>query len=56
MEQFVQLTVAGGLVLLAGLWGTALAARWGPAWAASVVAALVGSVALAVGIRSELTV
>ncbi|MFB6207351.1 MAG: hypothetical protein ABEJ05_12590 [Haloglomus sp.] len=56
MERFVQAIVAGGLGLVAGLWLTVPFAWGSPGWAAGVALALLGAVALAGGIWSELSV
>ena len=54
MERFVQLIVAGGVVLVGALWLAALS-EWGSApWLAGVVLALCGTAGLAAGIWSEL--
>jgi hypothetical protein len=54
MERFVELVVAGGLSLLAGLWTARLATTRSPLWVAGVAIALLGALALAAGIWSEL--
>ncbi|MFQ3476133.1 hypothetical protein HKK80_07715 [Halonotius sp. F2-221B] len=54
MERFVQFIVAGGLALVVGLWGSQIAAPSSQAWLGSVAVALVGVVALAVGINSQI--
>lgn len=56
MERFVQLLVAGGLALLAGLWTLRVAGAWSPSWLAGAVLVVVGVAGLAVGIGSELDV
>ncbi|WP_276261433.1 hypothetical protein [Haloglomus litoreum] len=56
MERFVQFVVAGGLTLLGGLWLAEWAARPSAVWVAGVAVALLGCVALAVGIGHELEV
>ena len=53
-ERFVQLVVAGGLALVAGLWAGALSTAWSPLWSLGVALALLGAGGLAAGIRSEL--
>ena len=56
MERFVQSIVAGGLALVAGLWIATLL-EWGSAPSIGGVAlAVVGVVALAVGIGQEIAV
>ncbi|GAB3670711.1 hypothetical protein [Halopiger thermotolerans] len=56
MERFVELIVAGGLALVAGLWLAALfEGRSGP-WLGGVGLAVLGTVAVFAGICSELTV
>ena len=52
MERFVQVIVAGGLALLAGLWGGQIADPVSKAWLGSV--AVGGVLGLAVGINSQL--
>ncbi|MFC7043119.1 hypothetical protein [Halonotius sp. GCM10025705] len=54
MERFVQFIVAGGLALLAGLWGSQIADPSSQAWLGSVAVAVGGVLALAVGINSQL--
>jgi len=54
MERFVQVIVAGGLALLAGLWGGQIADPVSKAWLGSVAVAVGGVLALAVGINSQL--
>ena len=54
MERFVQFIVAGGLALLAGLWGSQIVDASSQAWLGSVAIAVVGVVALAVGINSQI--
>lgn len=56
MERFAQLIAVGGVVLVAGLWLTTLAAAGSLAWLAGAALALVGTAGLAVGIWSELDV
>lgn len=56
MERFVRLVVAGGLALVVGLWLTVPFTPGSPAWFGGVTLAVLGCVALAVGIRTELTV
>lgn len=54
MERFVELIVSGGVALVAGLWVTTGFA-WGTApWAGGVAVVIVGALALAAGIGSEL--
>lgn len=52
----MQLVVAGGLALLAGVWLVELAARPSAAWVAGVAMALLGCGTLGVGIGHELDV
>ncbi|WP_185911736.1 hypothetical protein [Halonotius roseus] len=54
MERFVQIIVAGGLALVAGLWGSQIVAPSSQAWLGSVAVALVGVAALVVGINSQI--
>jgi len=54
MERFVQFIVAGGLALVAGLWGSQIADPQSQAWFGSVAVVVVGVVALAVGINSQI--
>ena len=54
MERFVQFIVAGGLALLAGLWGSQIVDASSQAWLGSVAVVVVGVVALAVGINSQI--
>ena len=54
MERFDQIIVAGGLALVAGLWLRQIADPSSQAWLAGVALALVGVVALAVGINSQI--
>ena len=54
MERFVQFMVAGGLALLAGLWGSQIVDASSQAWLGSVAIAVVGILALAVGINSQI--
>ena len=56
MERFAQLITGGGVVLVAGLWLTALAAAGSPVWLAGAALALAGTASLAVGIWTELDV
>lgn len=56
MERFAKLIAGGGVVLVAGLWLTALAVAGSPAWLAGAALALAGAASLAVGIRTELDV
>jgi hypothetical protein len=56
MERFVRYILAGGIALVAGLWVTT-GFGWGtPVWIGGAVVALLGSLGLAVGIGTELTV
>lgn len=55
MERSVQLIVAGGVALVAGLWIVELAASQST-WTLGVAVALAGTLALAVGIARDLTV
>lgn len=52
----MQLVVAGGLALLAGLWLAEWAARPSAGWVVGVAVALLGCGMLAAGIRHELDV
>jgi len=54
MERFVQFIVAGGLALLAGLWLRRIADPASGAWLAGVALAVLGVVALGVGIYSQI--
>lgn len=54
MERFVQLLVAGGLALVAGLWMGALLEQGTPQWAAGLILAASGVVCLAAGIWQEI--
>ena len=54
MKRFVQLVVAGGLALVAGLWTLRLSARWSPPWLVGVALVVAGAAALAAGIGREL--
>jgi len=54
MERFVQFIVVGGLALLAGLWGSQIVDEFSQAWLGSVAVAVVGVLALAVGINSQI--
>lgn len=54
MERFTRLIVAGGIVMIAGLWVAALLEAWSAAWAAGTVLALLGAGAIAAGINSEI--
>ena len=54
MERFIQLVVAGGVTLVAGLWIAALAGDQTGLRLLGVALAAGGTVALAVGIRTEL--
>ena len=54
MERFVQLIVAGGLVLVGALWLVDLFARGSPQWIAGVALALLGVAGVMAGIFSEL--
>jgi len=55
MERSVQLIVAGGVTLIAGLWAVHLLVWASPEWYAGVLLALLGAGALAQGIRRDLT-
>jgi len=55
MERFVELVVAGGLALVVGLWTVRLAASHSPGWLGGAALALLGLVALGVGIGRELS-
>jgi hypothetical protein len=54
MERFVGLIVAGGLVLVAGLWLLALLESGAMGWLLGLVLTALGTAALGVGIASEL--
>lgn len=54
VERFVRLIVGGGLALVVGLWVAALSNVWSPPWLLGTALALLGTVALAAGIRREL--
>lgn len=56
MERFVELVVAGGLALVAGLWTLELAAAWSPPWAVGGLLVLAGLAGLAGGIWREVEV
>lgn len=56
VERFVQLILAGGIGLVAGLWLLTGFESTTPAWLAGAGLTVAGAVALAVGIRSELDV
>ncbi|WP_049927068.1 hypothetical protein [Halopiger goleimassiliensis] len=53
-ERFVQLIVAGGLALVAGLWLVTLSAAPSTPWLVGVGLVLVGTTGLAGGIWTEL--
>lgn len=53
-ERFVRLIVGGGVALVAGLWVAALSNAWSPPWLLGAALALLGTGALAAGIRREL--
>ncbi|GGL51168.1 hypothetical protein [Halocalculus aciditolerans] len=54
IERFARLVVAGGLLLLVGLWTTELTASLRPLWLVGVALSLLGVAALAAGIYEEL--
>lgn len=54
MERFVQLIVAGGVALVAGLWIVALFDPWSTVWLAGVALSLLGVGSLFAGITSEI--
>ncbi|WP_226480610.1 hypothetical protein [Natrinema amylolyticum] len=54
MERFVQLIVAGGLVLVAACWLVAIVEYGSAPWIGGVVLALLGTGAVLAGIASEL--
>lgn len=54
MERFVQLVVAGGVALVAGLWALRLSPTASGAWLAGVGLVAVGVGGLAAGIWSEI--
>ncbi|SEW15122.1 hypothetical protein [Natrinema salifodinae] len=54
MERFVQLIVAGGVVLVGALWLVAVAEAWSADWLAGVALALLGAGANVAGIVREL--
>lgn len=56
MEPFVRLIVAGGVVLIVGLWLAVLFEAGSIAWAAGVALAVLGTGSLAAGIGSEIEV
>ncbi|MGB9953032.1 MULTISPECIES: hypothetical protein [unclassified Haloarcula] len=56
MERFVKLVVAGGLALVAGLWTVRLTASLSALWLGGVALAVLGLVALGVGIGRELSI
>lgn len=56
MEQFVRLVVAGGVVMVAGLWVAALTSAVSVPWLVGVALVVAGIVSLGAGIRGELTV
>lgn len=53
MERFVQLIVAGGLALVAGLWMVSLLRQGSPPWVAGLGLATAGVLALGAGIWLE---
>jgi len=53
-ERFVRLLVVGGIVLVAGLWVSALSGRWSLPWLLGAGLAVGGACALGVGIWSEI--
>lgn len=55
MERFVQLIVAGGISLVAGLWLLTLAPLMSVVWLGGVALVVFGSSGLVVGIKSEIT-
>lgn len=54
MERFVQIIVAGGLALLAGLWLAQSTVLTSQAWLGGVALVALGVIALAVGINSQI--
>jgi hypothetical protein len=54
MEQFVRTLVAGGVVLVTGLWIVTLVDRGTPPWTLGAAMSLLGAVALGVGIESQI--
>lgn len=54
MERFVQLVVAGGVVLVAALWGAELATPASTVWLAAATLAAVGCAVVLAGIWLEL--
>ena len=54
MERFVRLIVAGGLVLVGGLWLVERFAWGSPRWAVGIALAILGVAAVMAGIFSEL--
>ncbi|MFC4439472.1 MULTISPECIES: hypothetical protein [Natrialbaceae] len=56
MERFVRLIVAGGVVLVGGLWLVALFERASPPWLLGLALALLGTVSLVAGMVSELEI
>lgn len=55
MERFAQYIVAGGLVMVAGLWVTALTTTWSVPWVVGAVVAFAGMAVSLVGIYRELS-
>jgi hypothetical protein len=56
MERFVQYILGGGIALVGGLWVLAGVGRGTPVLTGGLVAVLLGSLGLAVGIGTELAV
>ncbi|MFB6281015.1 MAG: hypothetical protein ABEH40_03245 [Haloferacaceae archaeon] len=56
MERFVRAVVAGGLLLLAGLWLAEASAAGSPPWLGGAALAALGAGGLAFGVYSELSV
>ena len=55
MERSIQLLVAGGIALVAGLWVLHLVPTATAGWSVGAALALSGALAIAVGIASDLT-
>lgn len=54
MERFVRVVLAGGLVLVAGLWAARLLEAWTIPWLAAVAVSVLGVVGLGGGIATEI--
>lgn len=55
MERFVQYVVAGGLVMVVGLWVAELTPLWSVPWVLGVLAAVGGTALALAGIYRELS-